>query len=253
MIKLFRKIRQRLLSENRFSKYLIYAVGEIVLVVIGILIALQIDNHNEQRKLRAKEQTYLAALKEEFLYNQWQLEKVMSSCAKFSDAANEILKHTGPEEPSLSEEEFIELLLGMMASEVQYRPSNGVLEEVISSGKLEIFQDHELRELLSSWDGILFTVRFQEKEVNDARMEVIQLVNFGGNVRQLFHVSSKDLFELTPSKFENENRDLLRSHVFESRTTGYLATTTFTNMYYYPKIERSINEILVLVEQELEK
>ncbi len=42
MIKFFRKIRQRLLTENKFSKYLIYAIGEIVLVVIGILIALSI-------------------------------------------------------------------------------------------------------------------------------------------------------------------------------------------------------------------
>jgi len=50
MIKFFRKIRQRLLAENKFSKYLIYAVGEIVLVVIGILIALQINNWNEQSK-----------------------------------------------------------------------------------------------------------------------------------------------------------------------------------------------------------
>ena len=47
MIKFFRKIRQNLLAENRFSKYLIYATGEIILVVIGILIALSINNWNE--------------------------------------------------------------------------------------------------------------------------------------------------------------------------------------------------------------
>lgn len=54
MIKFFRKIRQKLLAENRFSKYLLYAVGEIVLVVIGILIALQINNLNQ--KSQEKEQ-----------------------------------------------------------------------------------------------------------------------------------------------------------------------------------------------------
>ena len=54
MIKFFRKIRQRLLSENKFSKYLFYAIGEIVLVVIGILIALQINNWNENRKQQIK-------------------------------------------------------------------------------------------------------------------------------------------------------------------------------------------------------
>lgn len=50
MIKFFRKIRKKLLSDNKFSKYLIYAIGEIVLVVIGIIIALQINIWNESRK-----------------------------------------------------------------------------------------------------------------------------------------------------------------------------------------------------------
>ena len=50
MIKFFRKIRQNLLSEGKTKKYLKYAIGEIILVVIGILIALQINNWNEQRK-----------------------------------------------------------------------------------------------------------------------------------------------------------------------------------------------------------
>jgi sensor domain CHASE-containing protein len=49
MIKFFRKIRQTMLTENKFSKYLLYAIGEIVLVVIGILIALSINNWNQNR------------------------------------------------------------------------------------------------------------------------------------------------------------------------------------------------------------
>lgn len=55
MIKLFRKIRQNLLSEGKTGKYLKYAIGEIVLVVIGILIALQINTWNEGEKLKSKE------------------------------------------------------------------------------------------------------------------------------------------------------------------------------------------------------
>ena len=55
MIKFFRKIRQKLLNENRFSKYLIYAVGEIALVMIGILLALQVNNWNELRKKEQSE------------------------------------------------------------------------------------------------------------------------------------------------------------------------------------------------------
>lgn len=54
MIKFFRKIRQNLLSEGKTGKYFKYAIGEIVLVVIGILIALQINNWNENRKQQAE-------------------------------------------------------------------------------------------------------------------------------------------------------------------------------------------------------
>ena len=64
MIKFFRKIRQRLLTENKFSKYLLYAIGEILLVMIGILLALQINNWNEDRKEKQFEKNLLLELKE---------------------------------------------------------------------------------------------------------------------------------------------------------------------------------------------
>ncbi len=63
MIKFFRLIRQSLLSENKFSKYLLYAFGEIILVVIGILIALKINNWNENRKSKQFETKILKEIK----------------------------------------------------------------------------------------------------------------------------------------------------------------------------------------------
>jgi uncharacterized protein YxeA len=66
MIKFFRKIRQRLLTENKFSKYLIYAIGEIILVVIGILIALQVNKLNENRKIDATRNGYYVQIQKDF-------------------------------------------------------------------------------------------------------------------------------------------------------------------------------------------
>ena len=73
MIKFFRKIRRKLLTENKFSKYLLYAIGEIILVVIGILIALQINNWNSLQNDRDIEQSTLKNLKAEFEENLEQL------------------------------------------------------------------------------------------------------------------------------------------------------------------------------------
>lgn len=64
MIKLFRKIRQNLIMENKTGTYFKYAIGEIILVVIGILIALQINNWNEDKKDKVELNQYLSSLKE---------------------------------------------------------------------------------------------------------------------------------------------------------------------------------------------
>jgi len=65
MLKFFRKIRRRLLSESKFRKYLIYAIGEIILVVIGILIALQINNWNNKVQNKKIERQTLINFKNE--------------------------------------------------------------------------------------------------------------------------------------------------------------------------------------------
>ena len=93
MIKFFRKIRQRLLDEGKLAKYLAYAIGEILLVVIGILIALQINNWNEARKSTRQEALYLKRLLSEsrenlitFEKNLGDLERDVESIETLSDA-----------------------------------------------------------------------------------------------------------------------------------------------------------------------
>ena len=77
MLRFFRKIRQRLLTENKFSKYLLYAIGEIVLVVIGILIALSINNWNEYQKKRKTEVKVMKELVENLQDNIQRLQKLI--------------------------------------------------------------------------------------------------------------------------------------------------------------------------------
>jgi len=74
MIKFFRKIRQKLLAQNKFSNYLIYAIGEIVLVVIGILIALALNNWNEDRKEKITEIQLYKEIKDDLVFSLRDLE-----------------------------------------------------------------------------------------------------------------------------------------------------------------------------------
>ncbi len=86
MIKFFRKIRQTLLVENKFSKYLLYAIGEIFLVVIGILIALSINNWNDGRKKTNLKANYIESLKRDLsadlVYFKTQIEQDSTDLAK---------------------------------------------------------------------------------------------------------------------------------------------------------------------------
>ncbi len=252
MIKFFRKIRQRLLTENKFSKYMLYAIGEIILVVIGILIALQINNANENRKLDTQEQNYLIALQEEFRYNKEQLEKVVYKNNRYGDAALEILKHTGPDTPQITEEEFSKLFLRMINSEVQYRPSNGVLEEIISSGKLDIFKNQELKKHLSSWSGVLYKVRFQESELGTMRMQLIDLSQKNINTKKLFLQSFDNFMEVTPTKFTTSNVNLLQLEEFENQTMAFFATSRYSNLNYYADLGEKIDAILQLIKSEIQ-
>ena len=79
MIKIFRKIRQQLLTENKFSKYLIYAIGEIILVVIGILIALSIKNWNEGRKKKETLNNIYTIIKQDLETDLLNIDKIFTS------------------------------------------------------------------------------------------------------------------------------------------------------------------------------
>lgn len=90
MIKLFRKIRQQQIMENKTSKYFKYAIGEIILVVIGILIALQINNWNEARKTNKVKKQVLLSLKKELEVNSDQIKNTFKYHNVIRDTINKI-------------------------------------------------------------------------------------------------------------------------------------------------------------------
>ena len=96
MIKFFRNIRKRLLGENRFSRYLIYVLGEILLVVIGILIALQINNWNEARKERKKELVILNQFLKNFQANDSIIKKGLNDYQAQKKYIEAMLRYSGP-------------------------------------------------------------------------------------------------------------------------------------------------------------
>jgi len=150
MIRFFRNIRQKLAAENNVSKYLRYAIGEIILVVIGILIALQINNWNENRKERLIEIKYLKNLKHDLQNDSMDLVEYQNIRIGISNAAHELLKYAKLQ--SFDDVYRLDSLYITVALWVQFIPNNNTFEELRSSGKLQLIKNDSIKNLLLNFN-----------------------------------------------------------------------------------------------------
>ncbi len=91
MIKFFRKIRYELVEKNKTGKYLKYAIGEIILVMIGILLALQVNNWNENRKLDSKINSVFKIIKSDLVSDIETIDKVLNIASDQNSIAKKLL------------------------------------------------------------------------------------------------------------------------------------------------------------------
>jgi len=239
--------------ENKTGKYLKYAIGEIVLVVIGILIALQINTWNEERKTNMVRLGLLENLKEEFLYNKTELDRVMKLNQSNALSALEITKIVHPQEIIIDEEQCGRLIRKSLIAEVQYRPSSGALAEILSAGQLSIFESDQLKIALASWDGAMTKIRFQEQEHQNFRLKALDMVHEKGNMQRIYFEQFKGITELKNSHFENSNLELFKRIEFENLMSSFYMTAVFLNDPYYGDLLERIEEILMLIDTEISK
>ena len=153
MIKFFRIIRLRLLTENKFSKYLIYAIGEIVLVVIGILIALNINNWNEERQNHKEAHKILLQLKHEFETNN---DLVEGSIEFQRRRLNAIEGFIGGFDPTKKlSADSLKALVSDLGSDWKYEPVKNIIESVIASGKINLIKNDSVKNTIRYWDSAI--------------------------------------------------------------------------------------------------
>ncbi|NNL80826.1 MAG: hypothetical protein HKO67_10080 [Flavobacteriaceae bacterium] len=170
------------MEKGNTSKYLKYAIGEILLVVIGILIALQINNWNEAKKTRRKEVVLLHQLKEEFKANLEQLDNKMimrNAVIKSSKFLLEAIDNRSkPSQDSI--EKHLKTTL--------YTPTfNSNTNDYFASRDINLIQNDSLKNLLSKWPT----------KVDELNEEEILLVNHRENRYIPFlatHIQIRDLF-----------------------------------------------------------
>jgi len=193
MINYFRKIRHNLIQKNKTSKYLKYAIGEIILVVIGILIALQINTWNQNRLERLNEQKIIKDLKVEFEANYKDLNKTLKQHQIGIEELREfqiITKSKDYHNPKLNS------LMNSLLKWFSFTDRPGASNNLISAGNLNIIQNKDLRDLITQWSG----------NVNDVADDELFLANFTRETVLPFITKN-----YTISNLESENNKMLES------------------------------------------
>lgn len=158
MRRLFQKSRQYLFSKSNIKNYILYSIGEIGLVVIGILIALSIDNWNEERKDLIKEQQILTQLRDEFKSNLLQLEEKISTRKSIIGASHNVLKDI--DNPDISNKDSLMNRLSLLMIDPTFDP---IINDLIGSGNIRLIRNEKLKRLLTNWSSDVIALQEVER------------------------------------------------------------------------------------------
>ena len=244
MIKLFRNIRKSLLMENNTSKYLKYAIGEIVLVVIGILIAIQLNDWRNDSINAKQKQQVLLTLKTDFEVSLTRLDTVYyhqeRSLWKFRksrdliDSINYITDNTVFKEN-----------LGHGGYGYSFSPINGALRSAISSGDIHLINGERLTKLLFSWEDLVVDsyeeIEILRKYVNETYWPLLHK-----------YTQVTEIFRRNGSTHPSDFVGLFKDPLFENYTQDII----FKSNNYLQELKGiRINnlEIIELIEKELKQ
>ncbi len=251
MIKYFRKIRQRLLTDNKFSKYLLYAIGEIILVVIGILIALQINNWNAEQKIKKEEIGILNNLLESLysakeqsdidIFKENQLKESLIVALGKNSNKNKLGIN------SMSDSLFYDVLWNSNPN----LPVLSSYSDIKNTGKIGIITNRSIRENFTNLEltltGLTSLVKdrltLQQMRIDDI---IVNDVNF---VRLLK--------SMEPSiKIYNESQNNYNLILNNQKTRNSLAlklSLTYAVIKYRHELRDEIDDLIQLVEVELKR
>ena len=133
------------------GRYLLYAIGEILLVMIGILLALQVNNWNETEKSKRVEQELLIGLLSEMRGNRENLEDILTAHERIFNSIGSLLGLFN-ENVRLSDVHQIDSLLGNIGAGHTFDPRFGLLKSIVSSGKMTHIRNQELAALIAGFE-----------------------------------------------------------------------------------------------------
>ena len=212
MIKFFRKIRQKLLAENKFSKYLLYAIGEIVLVVIGILIALQVNNWNTNRINKNRVSQYAKLLIEDISNDIEMIEVSQFQAIKnFNkiDSLKNYISSTVPE--SLSNTD-----LYVLTHDIMYRPykwNRSTFAEMKNAEILQYFKNDSLKKKLVAYETFSYHL---EEDFNQDITNALKAEELMTEILDLNNSYFSQMLDLENDRFNDPDLDLFQTGIYQN-------------------------------------
>lgn len=250
------------MGKNKTGKYLKYAIGEIILVVIGILIALQINNFNEQRKDRAKEQVILKHLKEDYQADLLQLKSKMAMRRTILKSAFDIF-HAIDHPETVNRDS----LIFDIASIIDNPTFDPIQNDLISSGNLRLVRNEKLARLLSNWSSDIVSLQEIESSwtiIVDQRAEpVIAQLGISRDVSNSYMNESDFLWYLDDeteprtrtigtSKNQIPVHEIVTSRGIEGLASSAVTYNQPSNVQSEALVKR-IHEIIALIDSEIKE
>ena len=254
MIKFFRHIRKELMEQNKTGRYFKYAIGEIILVMIGILLALQVNNWNNRRLDASKEQMFLKNLRSDFIFNLDELKRTNNrskEAYKASADLLEIIKADTPINPSEIEGLVHDIINKMQSLDL----ISGSIDEIINTGSLNIIRDPELRKQLSNWsyhvDDTADDIRIYEDYLFNIFIPSLSDKVVLRNTQYPNHfLENLNLQAISKSNFQVDYNTTVRTYEFENEVFNNALNYMYA-LNSYNTIETYFNETLELIESNI--
>ncbi len=246
---LFRKIRYTLIGNEKVSRYLKYAIGEIILVVIGILVALQVNNWNQERITRMNTRNLLVALESEVQQNKDQLQIVFSKHYENLEAGKKLMQLFGRPVDHLNQDSLFQLF-NKFGENFTFDPNKGVLKSAVSTGQIGNIRNEELRSLLASFEDFAFdagesALEFKEIRNNQFRPILFTYIGFS----DAWHLRYSSI---PASQFPQEMNEVFMNQTLESYTANLLVLR-HESIEEEESLMASIDRMLVLLTEEKER
>ena len=175
MLFALRKLRNTMLKQSKFTSYILYAIGEILLVVAGILIAFQLEEWRDNSEKREKEQKILAQIHKEFLENAEQFEWVKKDHENVFNSADWLLQQY-PLNKSTQSIDSIQFYFNKTFKVSTFDPSLAGIEALINTGTFDLITNDSLRNYLVGWRDVVKD--YNEEEISSKNAFNDRYVNF---------------------------------------------------------------------------